>query len=144
MFLGIMAKNMFAVRGGLHMDIVDKMVQYMETRDNSILLTTGIQMTIADLSVVIIEVLSWLRLEHKRKVWISQGRKTKHKPLEIDLKYPWCANLKMILEKEEDFGNLFAIKDGKFDFLDSISEEERMVAWEKAYNGFNDPIHMLK
>ena len=126
------------------MDIIDKMVQYMEKRDNSILLTTGIQMTVEDLSVVTIEVLSWLRLEYKRKVWISEGRKAKHKPLEINFKYPWCADLKMILEKEEDFRNHFTIKDGKFDFLDSIPEEERMVAWEKAYNGFNDPIHVLK
>ncbi len=126
------------------MDIVDKMVQYMKKRDNSILLTTGIQMSIRDLSVVTIEILSWLRLEYKRKVWISQGRKTKHKPLEVNFKYPWCVDLKMILEKEEAFRNCFVIKDGKFDFLDSIPEEERMVAWEKAYEGFNDPIHSLR
>ena len=124
------------------MDIVDKMVQYMETRDNSILLTTGIQMTIADLSVVIIKVLSWLRLEHKRKVWISQGRKTKHKPLDIDLKYPWCANLKMILEKEEDFGNHFAIKDGKFDFSNKVSEEEKKTSREKAFQNYNPQRHI--
>lgn len=115
------------------MDIVDKMVQYMETRNSSILLSNEFQMSIVDLTVVINKILWWLQLEHKRKLWISAGRKVTHKPLELNFKYPWCNDLKTLLEKEEKFSNYFTIKNEKFDFLDSISEEDKMSAWEKAY-----------
>lgn len=118
---------------GIEMDIVDKMIQYMDKRDCSILMTNSIYMSREDLGTVITYILSWLQLEHKRKLWISQGRRTKHKPLELNFKYPWCNDLKTLLEKEEEFKNCFVIKNNKLDFLDSIPEKDKMLAWEKAY-----------
>lgn len=115
------------------MEIIDKMISFMKKRDTSILFNSPFVIEKRELATVIIEILFWLQLEHKRKLWISEGRKTKHKPLELNFKYPWCNNLKMLLEKDEAFGHYFMIKDNKFSFSDSVTEEEKMEAWEKAY-----------
>lgn len=62
--------------------------------------------------------------------------KTCHKPLQIDTKYPWCANLCMFMEKENFFQNNFLVADGKFDFTNSVSEMERMLARENSHTAF--------
>ena len=59
------------------------------------------------------------------------------KPLEIDMRYPWCANLYKLVENESLFQDCFFIKNSKFGFLDSVSEEDRRKAREKAYQNYN-------
>ena len=115
------------------MEIVDKMISYIDNRNPAVLFSSPIAIDKEDITVVITKLLSWLQLEHKRKLWISEGRKTTHKPLELNFNYPWCNDLKMILEQDEAFGQYFVIKDNKFSFSDSVTEEEKLKAWEKAY-----------
>lgn len=74
---------------------------------------------------------------------MSEGRKTCYKSLEINAKYSWCANLYILIEKEELFYNCFAIIDGKFNFIDAVKETDRMIAREKAYKGYNPERHTL-
>ena len=97
------------------MNIVDKLLEYMETKNQKNLLSK-IEMSDYELNVVVVNILSWLKLEHKRSIWISQGKKNCHKALEVDMQYPWCVNLCKIVEKEKLFHDYFSIKDGKFDF----------------------------
>ncbi len=125
------------------METIKKMIDYINKRDKDILITCNTDINIGDLSSVIIEILSWLRLEHKRRLWMAEGRKTCYKSLEIDVRYPWCAHLKMLVEKEKLFRDCFVIKDGKFDFADSVTEEEKMRARETVYNDYNPPRHVL-
>ena len=84
------------------MDIVGAMLKYMEVKDKRILVK-NIQISDYELTVVV-KILSWLKLEHKRSIWISQGKRNRFKPLEIDMRYPWCAKqekklIKIIIRK---------------------------------------------
>lgn len=83
------------------MDIVGAMLKYMEVKDKRILVK-NIQISDYELTVVV-KILSWLKLEHKRSIWISQGKRNRFKPLEIDMRYPWCANLYKLVENESLF-----------------------------------------
>lgn len=125
------------------MILIDKLLHYFETKDRKILITTDLQISNADLHVVVIKILSWLRLEHKRTLWIAEGRKTCLKPLDIDIRYPWCADLSILVDNEKLFHDTFSIKDGKFDFSDAVSEEERKMAREKAYQKHVPQKHVL-
>ena len=118
------------------MDIVGAMLKYMEVKDKRILVK-NIQISDYELTVVVVKILSWLKLEHKRSIWISQGKRNRFKPLEIDMRYPWCANLYKLVENESLFQDCFFIKNSKFVFLDSVSEEDRRKAREKAYQNYN-------
>ena len=117
------------------MDIVGAMLKYMEVKDKRILVK-NIQISDYELTVVV-KILSWLKLEHKRSIWISQGKRNRFKPLEVDMRYPWCANLYKLVENESLFQDCFLIKNSKFGFLDSVSEEDRRKAREKAYQNYN-------
>lgn len=123
------------------MDAIDKMLQYLNDMDKDAVLINNVQLSEKDLYVIIIKILSWLKLEYKRSIWIAEGKKTCYKPLQIDTKYPWCANLCMLVEKESLFRNNFLIVDGKFNFANSVNEMERMLAREKAYKGYNPQRH---
>ena len=118
------------------MDIVAAMLKYMEVKDKRILVK-NIQISDYELTVVVVKILLWLKLEHKRSIWISQGKRNRFKPLEIDMRYPWCANLYKLVENESLFQDCFLIKNSKFSFLDSVSEEDRRKAREKAYQNYN-------
>ncbi len=118
------------------MDIVAAMLKYMEVKDKRILVK-NIQISDYELTVVVVKILSWLKLEHKRSIWISQGKRNRFKPLEVDMRYPWCANLYKLVENESLFQDCFLIKNSKFGFLDSVSEEDRRKARERAYQNYN-------
>lgn len=123
------------------MNEIDELLKYLQHKDKKRLITTDIQISDRELNVVVIKVLSWLKLEHKRSVWMAEGRKNSFKSLEIDMKYPWCVNLFKLVEKEKLFHEYFSIKDGKFDFADTVSEEDRIIAREKAYRNYNPQKH---
>ena len=124
------------------MEIIDRMIQYMDKREKDILIDNDIEISTQDLSVIIINILSWLKLEHKRSIWMSEGKRTSFKPLDIHENYSWCNNLRMLVEKEKLFSDYFAIKDDKFDFADSIREQDRILARQKVYNNYNPVRHV--
>lgn len=123
------------------MSMIDELLSYMNNQEKKILITTDIQMSIYELNIVVIEILSWLKLEHKRSIWIAEGRKNCLKPLTVNIKYPWCANLYKLVEREKLFHDNFSIKDGKFDFSNKVSEEEKKMAREKAFQNYNPQRH---
>lgn len=123
--------------------MIDELLSYMNNQDKKILITTDIQISKYELNVVVIQILSWLKLEHKRGIWMAEGRRNCFKPLDVDIKYPWCANLYKLVDKEKLFHDNFLIKEGKFDFSDEVSEEEREKAREKAYQNYNPKRHIL-
>ena len=123
------------------MSTIDELLKYMKKRDKSILITNK-QISDYELNVVVVKILSWLKLEHKRSIWIAQGKKTRFKSLEVDIRYPWCANLYQLVENEKLFHDYFSIKEGEFDFSDEVSEEEKVMAREKAYQNYNPQKHI--
>lgn len=122
------------------MYVIDKMLEYMEKRKKEILISADSQLSEYELGVIIVNILWWLKAEHKRSIRISEGEKSDYVPLMIDTKYPWCANLNMLTETEALFRDHFLIEDGKFNFLDTVSEEDRAAAREKAYYNYDPPM----
>ena len=66
------------------MDIVGQLLSYRENSDIKLLITSDIAIEQQNLNVIVIEILSWLKLEHKRSIWINEGKKTSFKPLKIN------------------------------------------------------------
>lgn len=119
------------------MDIIDLLLQYRKSNDIKFLITSDIEINKEDLNVIVIEILAWLKLEHKRSMWILEGKKTCLKPLKINMQYSWCVNLGQLIKKEKIFRDYFLIKNGNLDFSDSITEHEREAMREKAYINYN-------
>ena len=118
------------------MNIVELLIEFRNTQEKNIL---GDVDWIAqdNLNVIAIEILSWLRLERKREMWIEEGRKTSQKPMNLKTEYPWCSDLIKLLQKESPLSDYFCVNGSQFDFKKEISEdtihELRCLAYEK-YN----------
>ena len=115
------------------MNIVDKMLEFRDTRKPEVFSHIDSE----NLITIVTEILSWLKLERKREMWIEQGRKTSLKTLELNMTYPWCRDLANILQDDNDLAEIFCI-DGKYvSFRDSVTtsymHEARLLAYEK-YN----------
>ena len=118
------------------MNIVDKIIKYTINNNNE---EFGVIPEVGsdNLIVIVVELLSWLKLERKRELWIEQGRKTKLKPMKLNMNYPWCIDLVKILQVENLFSEVFIIKDNYLMFKDDVDpdyiREARFLA-EKKYN----------
>ena len=117
------------------MNIVDIIIECYETGTSKDLYLQ--EHSSRDVRVVMIELLTWLKLEHKREVWINDGKKTNLKPLLLNDNYPWCRDLKSIIAKENILSQYFSIIGDEFDFADSIPEEYRMRARVRAFEYYN-------
>ncbi len=115
------------------MNIVDKMIEFRDTRNAEVFGSIDSE----NLTVIVTEILSWLKLERKREIWIEQGKKTSLKPLELNMKYPWCKDLVKILQGDNSLAKVFCIEGNCFSFKDNITsgymQEARLLADEK-YN----------
>ncbi|MBP5555479.1 MAG: hypothetical protein J6X94_11500 [Lachnospiraceae bacterium] len=124
------------------MKIIDALLDYWKYRDKSILITSDLEISIDDLNVVVVKILSWLKLQYQRSRWIAEGRKTSFKPLLVNVSYSWGAELKKLVENESLFSDYFSLNDGKFDFLDTLSEDDKNAAIEKVNQYYNPQIHI--
>lgn len=118
------------------MDIVDKLLIYRESSDIKLLIASDTYIEQQNLNVIVIEILSWLKLEHKRGIWINEGKKTSFKPLKINSHCSWCVDLKRLVIQESLFQRYFEIENGEFGFKEIITEREREVLRKKAYENF--------
>lgn len=126
------------------MNMIDELLNFLATGDSSGLITGETAISDRDLRVVVINILAWLKLEHKRTLWIAEGRPTCLKSMELDMQYDWCANLYKLVETEKGFHDWFSIKDGKLDFSEKVSQQDRAAAREKAYQNYNPPRHIFR
>lgn len=122
------------------MDIVDSLLCYVETRDRKLLITSDIEIEPRNLTVITVDILAWLKLEHKRTLWMAEGRKTCLKPFKLDMQCSWCLDLDRLVEKEREFQLYFKIENGYLNFSDNVTEEERKVLREKAFQNYNPQI----
>ena len=65
---------------------------------------------------IVLSLLSWLSLEHKRELWKKKGRMTCLKPMKLNLEYPWCQHICTLIEKEDTFKNNFIVKNNSNTF----------------------------
>lgn len=120
------------------MNIVDKLIEYRNTRNADIFGSIESD----NLIVIVTELLSWLKLERKREIWIEQGRKTKLKPLKLNMSYSWCNDLVKILQADNLLAEVFCVEDRSVTFKDSIASEYIHEARRKAYDNYNPEMIM--
>lgn len=117
--------------------IVQQIINYLETQNsNEIINETNIT-CIETLNSACFEILSWLKLERKRELWISEGRKTSLKPLELNIQYDWCNLLAQIIENEQLFYDVFEIVDNKLMLRKDLPDETKSQIREDAYQLYN-------
>ncbi|MDE6759163.1 MAG: hypothetical protein K2J90_00620 [Lachnospiraceae bacterium] len=124
------------------MDIVDSFLRYIETRNRKLLITSDVEIEPKNLIVITVDILAWLKLEHKRTLWMAEGKKTCLKPLKLDMQCSWCLDLNQLVEKEREFQLYFKIENGYLNFSDHVTEVEREALREKAFQNYNPPKHV--
>lgn len=119
-------------------ELIQDILEYKQTRDMDLWLSKHPCMfeDIESFGVMITDILAWFRLGYKRELWKKEGKRVKQKPLEINLNYPWCSILKDITENDSQFSKYFYVTSNKFDFKETVSEEERIRAMELVYNNY--------
>ncbi len=118
------------------MNIVDRMIEYIETREGKVL---GIMTCVAteNLIIIVMELLSWLKLERKRELWIEQGRKTKLKPMQLNMSFPWCLDLVKLLQMNNSLSEIFHIEGNNLMFKSNIDQNYIHEARRKAEEKYN-------
>lgn len=115
------------------MSIEERLVNFDKTGNCTLITNEAFLIDKDDLSAIVENIIDWLELEHKRTLWIQEGRKTKLKPMELRMQYPWCKTLVELVDEELIFKEYFCIKDNKFNFRESITEEEKKRIREYVY-----------
>ena len=117
----------------MNRDMIDLMLEFRKSGDMTLLITSNFKIEKKILNVIVINILDWLELEHKRSIWISQGRPTCLKPLQINMKYLWCKNLYRLVKEEKLFQEYFSVNEKYLTFSDLVPEDERIRIREKTY-----------
>lgn len=118
--------------------LIEDMLKYSKTRnmDN---LPEGYCVENEDIdsfTVMVIDILAWLKLGYKRELRKKERKCVKHRPLHINLKYTWCRVLKDVTENGSRFSKYFFFKDKDFDFRETVPEQDRIEAMKLVYDSF--------
>ena len=119
------------------MIITDVLISFRDTQDITCLQGVDTSVNMEDLNVIVIEILSWLKLEHKRMVWQEEGRKIKLKPMPLNPQYSWCNLLKELLGSKNVFSDVFVNDSNTLKFRCDIAEEYRTEARKIAFEKYN-------
>lgn len=115
------------------MNLVEKLLDYRNNRNSEIFENVKKD----NLTVIVTELLSWLKLERKREIWIEQGKKTCLKPLELNFNYPWCNDLVEILNGDNCFSEVFYVSEKKLYFKENVDQNYIQEARRLAYDMYN-------
>lgn len=118
------------------MNIVDCLLEFDKEQKKDMLVKND-DCDIIDIRVIVSELLSWMKLQYKRVLWIESGRKISLKPLSLNMSYPWCQTLCKYIETQDLFKEVFIVYDGKLNFRTDLSEEYIMYAFKTAYEKYN-------
>lgn len=116
--------------------IIYELMNYMNDRDSKRLIKSSRTISTAALSTIVMEIIAWLRLEQKRTIWMSEGRKTCFKSLKVNTSCSWYKDFIDIIEKENLFNECFSIREGWFDFSDEVSEDEKKEIRAYVYENY--------
>lgn len=72
----------------------------------------------------------------------GRREKTCLKPFELDIQCSWCLDLNRLVEKERKFQSCFKIENGYLNFSDDVTEVDRTVLREKAFQNYNLQKHI--
>ncbi|MGX7418418.1 hypothetical protein ACWOFR_06390 [Carnobacterium gallinarum] len=119
-------------------NLVKDMTQFLRNRKSETLLSyKSNSQDKRSLVVAIIDILSWLKLGYKRELWMKEGKSVKQKPLKINMDYPWCQELKQLVEEDHRFSEYFTMTEKEFDFNQKISDGKRSEMRKTAFDLYN-------
>lgn len=121
-------------------DVICDIIQFRKSKDAKLHIRDEQNFDQELLNVVAINILSWLLLEYKRTCWINEGRRASHKPLMLDYNYPWCRELKKIMEVDDRFNTCFNLNERAFDFNPDFSDSERESIRNYVHDNYNPPL----
>lgn len=116
--------------------LIKDIMNFMSTRDISIIAIDGSNCEYDKFITIATEILGWLKLEHKRTLWKQERKYVKLKPLILNFNYPWCNQIKNIVEKNVRFNQFFIIEGTKFDFSKMVTEDEKAKVRKYAYDNY--------
>lgn len=119
------------------MNISDILLEFRKTQNITLLECTNMNISNEDLNVISIEILSWLKLEYKRTLWVKEGRHISLKPLHLTSTYSWCNSLTELMGSDNIFSQVFEITDRNLDFKSEIEEKYMITARRIAFEKYN-------
>lgn len=116
-------------------DLISNMLTSINTSNITPLLSSAQKMLgTRPLRVVMINIVDWLKLEYKRET-----QKRPSKPLLLNYNYDWCNNVKILVESDYIFSQVFSVSEGRLYYNkcldDNIIREARRLCFEE----FNPP-----
>ena len=113
-------------------ELVDSMLTYLKTAETSSFLDSAEKLVGGDiLRTISIRIVDWLKVENIRKV---------SKPLSLNYNYPWCKNLKRLVEEDIMFAKAFVIEGYELSYNSTVNEESRKKAKLLAVERYNPPV----
>ena len=119
----------------MNTDIVKIFIRYLDTQ-----IPFTEYVTIKDkskLNTICFDLLSWLKLEKKREKWITEGKRTCLKPMEVKREYGCRDLLIQLVEKEPLFNELFEFNGKEFYFKDTVPGDVRSQIRADAFSMYN-------
>ena len=118
-----------------------RLLTYFNDRDKSELICKNKDIDSRLLVVISVNLLSWLKLEYKRTIWIAEGRRTNLKPLKLNMEYPWCQELIRLVQTEPGFKELFVVSGASLFFADHVDLSTRAELRKYAFEHYNPELH---
>lgn len=118
------------------MQLIKDIMNFLATRDIHIIAGDENDCEYENFIIIALEILAWLKLEHKRSLWKQTKSYMRQKPLKLDFNYPWCNQLKSIVEKNERFKYLFVIDGTNLKFSEVVSEQEKEQIRKYVYDNY--------
>ncbi len=118
------------------MNVSEMLIEYWNTHNTDTLGNLK-EYDLESLNVIVVELLSWLKLERKRELWLEEGKRTCLRALELNMNYPWCTDLLNLLQSDTPLAEVFCIEDKHLKFRDSVSESYKHEARRIAYEQYN-------
>lgn len=122
----------------MEVNLVERMIAFRDSQDIAYLDIDQCN-SIENLNAVVIEILSWLKLQRKRELWIAQGRKIELKPMDLNFEFPWCNELKSYLKGNNILSEYFTIAGKTLDFKEGIPSDYVLAARDLAHKLYNPP-----
>ena len=116
--------------------IIKDIIEYIKTQNPEIIIKNTKADTIT-LNSLCADLLSWLKLERKREIWISDGKKTSLKPLKLDRSYDWCNLLIQLVEHETLFNETFEVINDQLFLRHDLPNEIKSHIRNEAYQLYN-------
>lgn len=116
--------------------LINDIMSFISTRDISIIVKDGKNCEYDRFVTIATEILGWLKEEHKRTLWKQEKRYVKQKPLNLNFNYPWCSQIKNLVEKNERFKQFFTIEGTSFDFSKTVTEDEKAKVRKYVYDNY--------